>query len=130
MPAAALAAALLAIGIAVGVLARGGEDTKTVPGFGPGGAQVALRITDGTHGQLEFHNMSAPPRGRVYQVWLVTGRQKPRPTHALFTVMADGRASVDIPESVKGADQILVSDEPPGGSPAPTGQVVADAKLS
>jgi anti-sigma-K factor RskA len=130
MPAAALATTLLALGVVGGVLATSGDDTKVVKGFGPGGAQVALHVSDGKHGELDFHNMSAPPSGRVYQVWLVTGKESPRPTHALFTVMADGRARVEIPESLKGADQVLVSDEPPGGSRQPTGRVVAGAKLS
>jgi anti-sigma-K factor RskA len=131
LPAAALATAVLAVGIALGaVLAGGGgEDARTVPGFGPRGAQVALRVSDG-HGRLDFRNMAAPPSGRVYQVWLVTGRESPRPTHALFAVMADGNAQVEIPESLHGADQVLVSDEPPGGSRQPTGKVVAGAKLS
>jgi anti-sigma-K factor RskA len=74
--------------------------------------------------------MSAPPSGRVNQVWLVSGQDKPRPTHALFTVPADGRARVEIPESLAGTDQVLVSDEPPGGSRQPTGRVVAGAKVS
>jgi len=130
LPAAALATALLALGVVGGVLATSHDDTKVVKGFGPRGAQVALHVADGKHGELDFHNMSSPPSGRVYQVWLVTGRQSPRPTHALFTVMADGRARVEIPESLKGADQVLVSDEPPGGSRRPTGRVVAGARLS
>jgi anti-sigma-K factor RskA len=130
VPAAALATAVLALGVLGGVLATGGEDTEVVKGFGPRGAQVALHVADGKRGELDFRNMSAPPSGRVYQVWLVTGKERPRPTHALFTVMADGRARVEIPESLKGADQVLVSDEPPGGSRQPTGRVVAGAKLS
>jgi anti-sigma-K factor RskA len=131
LPAAALATAVLALGVVLGVVlaGSGGGDATTVPGFGPRGARVALRVGDG-HGQLDFRNMSAPPSGRVYQVWLVTGQGSPRPTHALFTVMADGRARVEIPESLRGADQVLVTDEPPGGSRKPTGKVVAGAKLS
>lgn len=132
LPAAALASAILAVGVVAGVLATGGDDgaTTTIQGTGPSGAQVALAMNGEGHGQLELQHMPAPPSGRVYQVWLVTGKERPRPTHALFTVPEDGRASVDIPESLKGADQVLVSDEPPGGSRQPTGKVVAGAKLS
>jgi anti-sigma-K factor RskA len=131
VPAAVLATALLAIGVVAGVVAGGGGggQTTTVQGFGPRSAQVALRVQDG-RGELDFHNMSPPPSGRVYQVWLVSGKDAPRPTHALFTVMADGRARVEIPEPLDGTDQVLVSDEPPGGSRRPTGHVVAGAKLS
>ncbi|HWH96686.1 MAG TPA: anti-sigma factor, partial [Baekduia sp.] len=128
--AAVLAGALLAVGVLAGVLlAGGGDDTTTHPGFGPRGAQVALRVSDG-HGELDLRGMPSPPQGRVYQVWLVTGKGRPRPTHALFTVMADGRARVEIPESLEGADQVLVSEEPPRGSAQPTSTPVAGAKLS
>jgi anti-sigma-K factor RskA len=134
LTAAGLATALLACGGVLGVVLAGGggsgQDTRTFQGTGAGGARVALEVTGGEHARLELRHMPAPPSGRVYQVWLVTGKAAPRPTHALFTVALDGRASVDIPESVQHADQILVSDEPPGGSPAPTGKVVAGAKLT
>jgi anti-sigma-K factor RskA len=131
LPVAALAAVVLALGVAVGVLVDGGgDDTRTIPGFGPQGAQVALRVTGGGHGQLDLHGMPAAPGGKVYQVWLVTGKDKPRPTHALFSVPADGRASVDIPESLKDADQVLVTAERPGGSPQPTSSPVAGASLT
>jgi hypothetical protein len=132
VPATVLATGILAVGVLVGVLATGGdsEDTTTFKASGPTGAQVALVVKNGEHGQLKFHNMTAPPSGRVYQVWLVTGKESPRPTHALFSVSHDGTATVDIPESVKGTDQVLVSDEPPSGSDAPTGKVVASAKLT
>ncbi|WCB95770.1 hypothetical protein DSM104299_04520 [Baekduia alba] len=131
VPAAALASAILAVGVVAGVLATGGgESTTTIRGTGPSGAQVALAVRDDEHGQLKLEHMPAPPDGRVYQVWLVSGQDSPRPTHALFSVSEDGSASIDIPESLKGTDQVLVSDEPPGGSPAPTGKVVAGAKLS
>jgi anti-sigma-K factor RskA len=132
VPAAVLATAILAVGIVAGVLATGGDggDQTTIQGTGPSGAQVALALNDDGHGQLKLQHMPKPPSGRVYQVWLVTGQENPRPTHALFSVAEDGTASVDIPESLKGTDQVLVSDEPPGGSQQPTGSVVAGAKLS
>jgi anti-sigma-K factor RskA len=130
VPATVLATALLALGVAGGVLVSGGsDDVTTHPGFGPRGTQVALRV-DGDHGQLDLHGMPGAPAGRVYQVWLVTGQDRPRATHALFSVPADGRARVDIPDSLKGTDQVLVTAEPPGGSTAPTSAPVAGAKLS
>jgi anti-sigma-K factor RskA len=130
VPAAVLATALLALGVVAGVLLSGGsDDVTTHPGFGPKGTQVALRV-DGDHGQLELHGMPKAPAGHVYQVWLVTGQDKPRATHALFMVPADGRARVDIPDSLKGTDQVLVTAEPPGGSTQPTSAPLAGAKLS
>lgn len=130
LPAAALAGAALAVVVLALVVFNGsGDDARTIPGFGPQGAQVALRV-DKDHGQLEISNMPAAPGGKVYQVWLVTGKGKPRATHALFSVPADGRASVEIPESLKGTDQVLISAEPPGGSTQPTSTPLAGAKLT
>jgi anti-sigma-K factor RskA len=129
LPAVGLACALLAVGVAGGVLLSGGDDTVTHPGFGPRGSQVALAVT-GNHGELDLRGMPAPPPGRVYQVWLVRGQDKPRPTHTLFTVPRDGRAQVDIMESLKGTDRVLVTAEPPGGSRQPTSQPVVGATLT
>lgn len=129
LPAVALACAVLAVGVAGGVLLSGGDDTTTHRGFGPQGAQVALEVT-GDHGTLDLRGVPAPPSGRVYQVWLVHGRDRPRPTHTLFTVPRDGRAQVDIMESLKGTDQVLVTAEPPGGSEQPTTQPVIGATLT
>jgi anti-sigma-K factor RskA len=129
LPAAVLATALLALGVVGGVLLSGGEDTTSHPGFGPKGSQVALRVT-GEHGQLDLRGMPAAPTGRVYQVWLIHGKDKPRPTHTLFTVPSDGRARVEILESLKGADQVLVTAEPPGGSKQPTSAPLLGARLT
>jgi anti-sigma-K factor RskA len=129
LPAAVLATALLALGVVAGVLLSGGEDTTSHPGFGPKGAQVALRVT-GQHGVLDMRGMPAAPTGRVYQVWLIHGKDKPRPTHTLFTVPSDGRARVEILESLKDTDQVLVTTEPPGGSEQPTSPALMGAKLT
>lgn len=131
LPAAALAGAALAAVVLALVLFDGGDGdaSKTIPGFGPQGAQVALHV-DHDRGRLEIDGMPAAPSGRVYQVWLVTGKDKPRATHALFSVPADGRARVEIPESLKGTDQVLITAEPSGGSAQPTSTPVAGAKLA
>jgi anti-sigma-K factor RskA len=130
LPALALACAIVVLGVAVALLASGGDDdASTVPGFGPRGAQVALRVSGG-HGQLDLRGMPQAPSGHVYQVWLVTGSEKPRATHALFSVPADGRARVEIPEALDGTDQVLVTAEPPSGSAQPTSTPIAGAKLT
>jgi hypothetical protein len=63
-------------------------------------------------------------------VWLVKGKGRPRPTHTLFTVRSDGRARVEIMESLKGADQVLVTAEPSGGSSQPTSAPIVGARLT
>lgn len=129
LPVAVLATALLALGVVGGVLLSQGDSTDTHPGFGPKGSEVAL-ITKGQHGELDLHGMPAAPAGKVYQVWLVSGKGRPRPTHTLFSVPADGRARVEIIESLKGADRVLVTAEPSGGSKQPTSAPVVGARLA
>jgi hypothetical protein len=62
-------------------------------------------------------------------VWLVHGKQAPQPTNALFDVNADGSTAVDVPGSLKGVDQVLVTPEPKGGSTVPTHTPVIAAQL-
>jgi anti-sigma-K factor RskA len=132
VPVAALATVLIALGVAGGVLlSNGGDDVTTHQGFGPKGTQVALHVSGDDHpSELDLHGMPAAPAGRIYQVWLVTGKSRPRPTRTLFSVPADGRARVEISEPLKGTDQVLVTAEPPGGSTRPTSTPLAGAKLT
>jgi len=131
---AAAAVALLLAGLAGGFgLAQlgGGDDERTVRAqVTAPGAQATLRVRDDGGGRLEVRGLPAPPEGRIYQVWLLPeGSETPRPTTSLFSVTSDGRAAAPVPD-VSGAQAVLVSDEPPGGSTAPTGSVVITAPLS
>ncbi|MDQ3849020.1 MAG: anti-sigma factor, partial [Actinomycetota bacterium] len=85
------------------------------------GASAQLRIAD-RRAQLVVAGLPAPPRGRIYQVWLKHAgtRQAPEPTPVLFSVTRDGRASVAVPGDLGDVDAVLVTDEPLGGSQVPT----------
>jgi len=52
------------------------------------------------------------------------------PTHTLFTVRPDGRAQVEVDEGIEGADELLVTAEPSGGSTVPTSDPILTATLS
>ncbi len=134
-PAVALACALVLLvggGVVGGVIAGGGDEPTqrtlaaetTLPG-----AQVDLKI--GEQGAtLVARDMPAPPDGRVYQVWTLKPGGDPVPTTALWTPRADGSADVAVPGSLEGVEAVLVSAEPPGGSPAPTSTPVINAPTS
>jgi hypothetical protein len=47
----------------------------------------------------------------------------------LFTPRSDGSAVAAIP-GIDDASQVLVSDEPPGGSDEPTGEILMAADIS
>jgi hypothetical protein len=120
--AAAAAAVLIAIGAGAGVLLSGGSSPRTVQAqvVAPSApaARASLTVDDGRT-TLRVRNFPAPPRGRIYQVWLKRPGRDPDPTNALFGVR-NGSAEVEVPGSVRGVDQVLVTDEPGGGSRAPT----------
>ena len=122
LPAAVAAAVLIALGVAGGVLLSGGPSERTVAAqvVAPSApaARASLTVDDG-RATLRVRNFPAPPRGRVYQVWLKRPGRAPDPTNALFGVRA-GSATVQVPGSVRGVEQVLVTDEPDGGSRAPT----------
>jgi anti-sigma-K factor RskA len=132
-PLAVAACALLALGVALGVLAGGGDDgggeARSVQAdVAVAGASGTLRVEDDGDARLVVRGLPAPPAGRVYQVWRqVPGEDAPRPTDALFSVSRDGTATVDVPGGVGGVERVLVSDEPRRGSRAPTGEVVLTA---
>jgi anti-sigma-K factor RskA len=133
-PAFALAAsvALLALGAVGGIVASGGNDTQTVVAQVAGPASQAsarLEVTD--HGsRLVMSDFPQPPAGRVYQVWTKRAGQNPVPTNVLWAPLADGSATVSVPGSLKGVQNVLVSAEPRGGSAAPTSMPVLNATLS
>ena len=97
---------------------------------GPMAAGARARLVVGAHAAtLVVCGMPSPPTGHVYEVWL----RRPSgtaPTHALFDVPSDGRASVAIGESLRGVRQVIVTAEPAGGSVRPTTAPVIVAPLA
>lgn len=130
-PAFALPAAvlLLAIGAIAGL--AGGLDSEpeliSVPAQvnkkAAPNAEVHLHVGP-TGATLVAENMPDPPRGRVYQVWVKRPDLDPEPTSTLFMPRRDGSAAAAVPGSLEGVDAVLVSHEPPGGSPKPTSQPI------
>jgi anti-sigma-K factor RskA len=123
-PALAIGLAALAIGFVASRAVEGG--TKTITAQVQGGS-AQLKI-DGGHGRLVASRLPDPPAGRVYQVWLDKGGKAPEPTDVLFTTSNDGSATADVP-SLDGVKRVMVTDEPSGGSRAPTGKVVITASV-
>lgn len=122
-PTLAFAAALLA-GLVVGLSAAGGPETRELTAaVAPQGASVTMEVRDG-RSTLTARDLPAPPKGRVYQVWLKRrGVDAPEPTNALFATRG-GRASVGLTGSMDDVEAVLVTHEPAGGSDAPTSQPI------
>lgn len=126
-PAFALASALalLVLGGLGGALlsgddGTGGDRARTVVASVQRGDASARLVVGRDASRLEVSDLPAPPEGRVYQVWTLRRGGTPQPSASLFVPRSDGSATVAVPGSLDGVDQVLVTDEPVGGSPAPT----------
>ena len=123
-----LAAAVIAVGvIVIGNSGSGSTRVFNAKVIGErGSAKVAVT---GGRAQLIVRDFSPPPAGKLYEVWLSRTGQKPTPTGVLFSVTKSGDSDVDVGR-LRGANAVLVTPEPPGGSPAPTHTPVIAAQLS
>jgi anti-sigma-K factor RskA len=121
------AAAVLAIGVIAGfglAKALSGDEVRTLSASAGKGtlarAGGTLTLTgEGEKGAiLRVNGLPRPPSTEVYQAWVQRkGAMAPEPT---FEVGRDGRGAVAVPDDLSGADAVLVTREPRGGSPAPT----------
>lgn len=129
LPAAVAASVLLAIGVTAGVLLSNRDGTTTVPAqvrlASAPDATAALLLDDGDRVRLRVRDFPAPAGGDIYQVWLkLRDREAPVSADVLFTPAGDGSATVDLRRDLRGVEQVLVTPEPDGGSPAPTSEPV------
>ena len=133
---AAVAAALLlvGVGIGIGVTQLSGESPHTVQAQVTDTAKAPDAAADVEVGEdgatLVAHGLPAPPNGRVYQVWVKRPGHAPEPTSALFTPSGDGTATATVPGNMDGVAQVLVTDEPDGGSQTPTRDPLLVADMS
>ena len=128
--AAAGLAALVAVLIAIGSSSH--AKITVIPGKGVGAArtaEVSLKQGNG-RAELVVAHMPPPGLGRIYEVWLVHGKEAPRPTNSLFSVTSGGSGAVDVPNSLHGVKEVLVTSEPEGGSQHPTRQPVIAVPLT
>jgi anti-sigma-K factor RskA len=92
-----------------------GADTLTGPGI-----QFFWNAKQG-RAILHAFRLRPAPTGRSYQLWLI---QDGKPVSAkVFNSDPDGHAlveNIDVPRSPNGVTQVLLTEEPAGGSPQPT----------
>jgi anti-sigma factor RsiW len=123
-------ALLVAVGVVVGVTSiSSGPNTRVVNGQVVGTGTAQLRIQHG-HGSLVVRGFAQPPPGKIYEVWLVRGKNPPAPTSALFSVTSAGNGVVAVPGPLHGVSSVLVTPEPMGGSQKPTHTPVISVALT
>ena len=120
---AALAAVLIVAAGITGFVIGGGDDdgegTMTVIQAQKGAASLERRGDEGT---LQVERLR-PRTDSVYQVWIARAGRDPE-SAGVFDVRSDGRGSARIRAGLDTADEVLVTPEPPGGSPQPTANPV------
>jgi hypothetical protein len=128
-PAVGLTAVAFIAAVVAGYAVRGGgggTGTTTTETVAQGGAIHATLERSGDSGTLELTGLRDLPRSRVYEAWVQRGnRIEPS---SLFAARRNGSASTAIPHQLSGADMVMVTVEPRGGSKQPTSsQLVAVA---
>ncbi len=122
------ALATVAVLVVVGVLAfGGGSGSSGVHVYQASVGRAELRLS-GSHGDLIVRDLALPPAGRIYEMWLKHGNRPPTPA-TLFSVTSRGTADVGLPGDVNGVSTVMVTEEPAGGSRAPTGSPVVVAQV-
>ncbi len=128
------ATALLATGALAGyeIGRTDGEGARTLSAsvdaarVGPATARVTIP-RDGDQAVLRVAGLPATGPESVYQVWLKRGDRVT--SQSLFTVGADGTGAAAVPDRVEGADAVMVTREPAGGSRAPTDRPLVTVTL-
>ncbi|MBC5815308.1 MAG: anti-sigma factor [Candidatus Eremiobacteraeota bacterium] len=95
-----------------------------------------FQVADGEvvmHGDriyIAMHGMPLPPKGHVYQAWMLRNGAKEMTPGATFTPDRGGVAVVSLPPHASNFAAVAVSIEPEGGSKAPTSKPEFVVKLT
>ncbi|MGH8924029.1 MAG: anti-sigma factor [Acidimicrobiia bacterium] len=76
---------------------------------------------------VEFSGLTAPDQGTTYQLWLI-GDGEPLPA-GVFVPDDEGEATVLLQGEAQSGHQVAITQEPAGGLPAPSGEVLFSAQL-
>ena len=90
-------------------------DTQRLP---EGSASLSVPEDEDEGSVLRVEGLPDPGEDRVYQVWVERGGELV--PVSIFDVDAGGDGAAAVPESLEGADAVMVTREPRGGSDTPT----------
>jgi anti-sigma-K factor RskA len=125
------AAAMLIVGVVAGYLINqpSTENRSVLTAQAAPGAPAATGVLerDGGSGILRVQGMPSLARDQVYEVWVQRdGELEPS---SLFVLRKDHSADAAVPGSLNGADAVLVTREPRGGSRQPTSSPLLSVQL-
>ncbi|MGH8958979.1 MAG: anti-sigma factor [Acidimicrobiia bacterium] len=76
---------------------------------------------------VDFSGLAPPEEGNTYQLWLI-GEGEPAPA-GVFVPDEDGAATILLQGKARSGHQVAITQEPAGGLPAPSGEVLFSAQL-
>jgi anti-sigma-K factor RskA len=125
------AAAMLVVGAVAGYLiSEPGDSSSVLTAQAAAGAPAASGVLEreGASGILRVEGMPSLARDEVYEVWVQRdGRLEPS---SLFVLRRDRSGEAAVPGSLNGADAVLVTREPRGGSRQPTSAPLLSVQLN
>lgn len=111
--------------LAVAILTAGDMRRIDLAGFDAARHATARAYWSAANGLLVVaDSLPPPPRGRVYQVWLIGGGSRGPVSAGVLQDPRGGRGMLIVPAVTgvpAGPVTVAVTDEPPGGLAAPTG---------
>jgi anti-sigma factor RsiW len=127
---------LLLVGLgfgAVGATLLSGDDGRTISAKtdsvrvpeATGSLTVSSNVSEGAI--LRVHGMPSLSRRETYQVWVQ--RKGEVVAQSIFNVGPSGDGAAAVPDDLEGADAVLVTREPAGGSRAPSGRPMVSVAL-
>ncbi len=129
-PVAGFAAAVLVVAAVAGYAIGGGIGSDGSSGSvveSRSGRITAKVIMEGEGASLHLANVRQLPEERVLEAWVQRDGEV-HPVRALFVPDREGRASTTIAD-MKGAEVVMVTTEPPGGSKAPTSSPIVTVPI-
>jgi anti-sigma-K factor RskA len=126
------AAAMLVVGVVAGYLIGepNGSSTSTLEAQAMPNAPKAkgTLARDGNSGILRVRGMPTLASNQVYEVWVQRdGNLEPS---SLFVPRTNHSADAAVPDGLDGADAVLVTKEPRGGSQKPTSSPVLSVQVN
>jgi anti-sigma-K factor RskA len=118
-PLAGVAAVILivAAGIGYAIGNGGGTNLHTYEAPQAAGIQASV-VREGDQGELRLTGVGEVEKGKTLEAWVKRG-ETVEPVKMLFKPDAEGNATTEI-EDLKGAEAVLVTEEPAAGSKQPT----------
>jgi hypothetical protein len=128
-PLAGMAAVVLIVAAGIGYTVGnggGGGNIHTWEAPQEGGIQASV-VREGDQGELRLTGVGSVEKGKTLEAWVQRG-ETIEPVKMLFKPDAEGNATTQI-DDLGGADVVMVTEEPAGGTNQPTSEPFVEVPL-